>query len=258
MLITKKKFYWVMMYSLIGSLFFSTEVFAGATVSDIQNHWAAKPIQNLADQGVINGYPDGTFKPDQAVTRAELAKMLGKSLGYQPVSGSKYPDIGGHWAAPYMNAMAERKVMNSFNDGNFQPEKAVNRAQLTTFIARILNLAKPEEKFGQDWPESFMDVPKDHWAFRYIELSNKFGLLPPQYKTEFHPDQAVTRGEAAWMIQALKGSKSQKERVSQVRYRKRFNEYSTRIRNDPLMVRWSLRKQFLIPKITLPLRWRIC
>jgi hypothetical protein len=236
MLITKKKFYSMMMISLIGSLFFSAEVFAGATVSDIQNHWAAKPIQNLADQGVINGYPDGTFKPDQAVTRAELAKMLGKSLGFQPVSGSKYPDIGSHWAAPYMNAMAERKVMNSFNNGNFQPEKAVNRAQLTTFIARILNLAKPEEKFGQDWPESFMDVPKDHWAFRYIELSNKFGLLPPQYKTEFHPDQAVTRGEAAWMIQALKGLEVSKGKISQVDTGSGLMNIQRESGNDPLMV----------------------
>jgi hypothetical protein len=236
MLITRKKFYWVMTVSLIGSLFFGAEAFAGTAISDIQDHWAVKPIQNLADQGVIDGYPDGTFKPDQAVTRAELAKMFSKSLGCQQVSGSKYPDIDGHWAAQYMNAMTERKVMNSFNDGNFQPEKAVNRAQLTTFIARILNLAKPEEKFGQDWPESFMDVSKEHWAFRYIELSNKFGLLPPQYKTEFHPDQAVTRGEAAWTIQALKELEVSKGKISQVDAGSGLMNIQSEPGNDPLMV----------------------
>ncbi|NLW48989.1 MAG: S-layer homology domain-containing protein [Firmicutes bacterium] len=236
MFITQKKFNLMLMLSLVISLFFCTQVHASVALSDIQNHWAAKPIQNLADQEVINGYPDGTFKPDQAVTRAELSKMLSKALGYQPVTGSKYPDIGPHWAAPYMNAMAEAKVMNSFNDGNFQPEKAVNRAQLTTFIARVLNLAKPEEKFGQDWPASFVDVSNDHWAFRYIELSNKFGLLPPEYQTEFHPEQAVTRGEAAWMIQAVKGLEVSKGKLSQVDAGSGLMNIQKESGNDPLMV----------------------
>lgn len=224
------------MVSLSLSLVFSVQVQAAATISDIQNHWAAKPIQNLAERGVIDGYPDGTFKPDQAVTRAELAKILGKALNYQPVNGAKFPDTNGHWAESYINALGEQKVMNSFSDGNFQPEKAVNRAQLTTFIARILNLAKPEEKFGEDWSASFVDVPKDHWAFRYIELSNKFGLLPPEYQTQFHPDQAVTRAEAAWMIQALSGLEVSKGKISQIDSGSGLMNIQRESGKDPLMV----------------------
>ncbi len=236
MLIKEKKFYLMLMVSLSISLFFSAQVYAGAAVSDIQNHWAAKPIQNLADREVISGYPDGTFKPDQAVTRAELAKIISKAMDYQPVNGSKFPDIEGHWAASYMNALAEQKVMNSFDDGNFQPERTVNRAQLTTFIARILNLAKPEEKFGQDWSASFIDVPNDHWAFRYIEISNKFGLLPPEYKTQFHPDQSVTRAEAAWMIQALNGLEVSKGKISQIDSGSGLMNIQRGSGKDPLMV----------------------
>lgn len=236
MLITKRKFHLMLMVSLSLSLVFSVQVQAAATISDIQNHWAAKPIQNLAERGVIDGYPDGTFKPDQAVTRAELAKILGKALNYQPVNGTKFPDTNGHWAESYINALGEQKVMNSFSDGNFQPEKAVNRAQLTTFIARILNLAKPEEKFGEDWSASFVDVPKDHWAFRYIELSNKFGLLPPEYQTQFHPDQAVTRAEAAWMIQALSGLEVSKGKISQIDSGSGLMNIQRESGKDPLMV----------------------
>lgn len=236
MLITKRKFHLMLMISLSLSLIFSAQVQAAVTVSDIQNHWAAKPIQSLADREVINGYPDGTFKPDQAVTRAELAKMLGKALNYQPVNGSKFPDTDGHWAEPYMNALGEGKVMNSFSDGNFQPERAVNRAQLTTFIARVLNLAKPEEKFGADWSASFVDVPKDHWAFRYIELSNKFGLLPPEYKAQFHPERSVTRAEAAWVIQALSGLEVSKGKISQVDSGSGLMNIQRESGKDPLMV----------------------
>lgn len=236
MLITKRKFHLMLMVSLSLSLIFSAQVQAAVTVSDIENHWAAKPIQSLADRAVINGYPDGSFKPDQAVTRAELAKMIGKALNYQPVNGAKFPDIDGHWAEPYINALGERKVMHSFNDGDFQPERAVNRAQLTTFIARVLNLAKPEEKFGDDWSASFLDVPTDHWAFRYIELSNKFGLLPPEYKAQFHPDQSVTRAEAAWMIQALSGLEVSKGKISQVDSGSGLMNIQRESGKDPLMV----------------------
>ena len=236
MLITNKRFHLMLMISLSLSLFFSVPVQAVATVTDIQNHWAAQPIQNLAEREVINGYPDGTFKPDQAITRAELAKMLSKALGYQPVAGDKFPDTDGHWAESYMNALGESKVMNSFADGNFQPERTVSRAQLTTFIARILSLAKPEEKFGTDWSGSFVDVPSDHWAFRYIELSNKFELLPPEYKTQFHPDQAVTRAEVAWMIQALSGLEVSKGKISQIDSGSGLMNIQRESGQDPLMV----------------------
>lgn len=236
MLITKRKFHLMLMVSLIGSLLFSAEVQAAATVSDIQNHWAVKPIKTLAEREVINGYPDGTFKPDQAITRAELAKIISKAFNYQPVNNSNLPDTDGHWAATYMNALAGQKVMNSFSDGNFQPEKTVSRAQLATFMARILNLAKPEEKFGQDWSASFVDVPADHWAFRYIEISAKFGLLPSAYQTEFHPDQAVTRAEAAWMIQALSGLEIAKGKISQVDSGSGLVNIQNTSGNDPSIV----------------------
>ncbi len=236
MLITKRKFHLMLMVSLTVSLFFSAEVQAAVTVSDIQNHWAANPIQSLAEREVVNGYPDGTFKPDQAITRAELAKIISKAFNYQPVKDSSIADTDGHWAAAYMNALAGQKVMNSFSDGKFQPEKTVSRAQLTTFMARILNLAKPEEKFGEDWSASFADVPTDHWAFRYIELGNKFGLLPPEYKTQFHPDQAVTRAEAAWMIQAMSGLEVSKGKISQVDSGSGLMNIERESGKDPLMV----------------------
>lgn len=236
MIITKRKFHLMLMISLIGSLFFSAEVQAAAAISDVQNHWAVKPIQALAEREVINGYPDGSFKPNQSITRAELAKIISKALNYQPVNDSSLPDTAGHWAAPYMNALAKQKVMNSFSDGKFQPERTVSRAQLSAFMARILNLAKPEEKFAEDWSASFVDVPTNHWAFRYIELSNKFGLLPPEYKTEFHPDQAVTRAEAAWMIQALGGLEVSKGKISQVDSGSGLVNIQKTSGNDPLMV----------------------
>ena len=61
---------------------FSTGVNAQPALPDIQGNWAEKPIQALIDQGVINGYPDQTFKPDQPITRGEFAKIAAKTFEY--------------------------------------------------------------------------------------------------------------------------------------------------------------------------------
>ena len=201
--------------SLITVLIFSVEVQAQPVLSDIQGHWSETTIKELSEKGVVDGYPDGTFKPNQSITRAEFAKLLSKTLGYPLLTGNNFPDIKNHWASSFINTVAQQKVMNAFADGNFQPEKTLNRAQAATFFSRVLNLAKPEEKYGE-WSGSFKDVPANHWAFRYIEIANKLELLPTDYKTEYHPETSVTRAEAAWMINALKEVDVTKGKVSSV------------------------------------------
>lgn len=202
MLILKKKFWVLFSVSLLLVLVFSIEVQAQPTLSDFQSHWAQKPIQALFDKGVITGYPDGTFKPDQAITRAEFAKLVAKTFNYASPTQNQFKDVSGHWASNFINAAAQQKVMNAFSDGNFKPEQSLSRAQAATMLSRILGLAKPEEKYDE-WPANFSDVSKDHWAFRYIEIANKLELLPASFKSEFHPEQAITRAEAAWLIQGL-------------------------------------------------------
>ncbi len=202
MLIFTKKFWTLFTLSMVFSLVFCVEVQA-QDLTDFKGHWAEKAISTLAEKGVVNGYPDGTFKPDQAITRAEFAKLVSKTFGYTATTQAKFDDVSSeYWASGFINAVSEKKIMNAFSDGNFKPDQTMNRAQVATMISRILNMDKKEENYGE-WAASFTDVPADHWAFRYIEIAKKLQLLPSSYQTQFHPDYAVTRAEAAWMIEAL-------------------------------------------------------
>jgi hypothetical protein len=198
----KKRF--LLMFSLALSILLvsSPQVHAQPVLSDIKGHWAKSTIQTLAQKGVINGYPDGLFRPEQAITRAEFATLVAKIYNYSPSPDNQFSDVTGHWGSPYINAVAGRKVMNAFADGNFKPDKALNRAQIVTMFSRILNLAKPEEKY-EDWKPSFSDVPNNHWAFRYVEIAKMIGILPSSYQTKFQPERLVTRAEAVSMLQAL-------------------------------------------------------
>lgn len=202
MLIFTKKFWTLFTLSMVFSLVFCVEVQA-QDLTDFKGHWAEKAISTLAEKGVVNGYPDGTFKPDQAITRAEFAKLVSKTFGYTATTQAKFDDVSSeYWASGFINAVSEKKIMNAFSDGNFKPDQTMNRAQVATMMSRILNMDKKEENYGE-WAASFTDVPADHWAFRYIEIAKKLQLLPSSYQTQFHPDYAVTRAEAAWMIEAL-------------------------------------------------------
>jgi hypothetical protein len=216
MIITKSKFHLMLLGIIFGSLLLSAEVNAQPVLPDIQGNWAQQPIQKLIDLGVIDGYPEGVFKPDQPITRAEFAKIVAKAFHYDPGSKRLAPDIAGNWAESYINAVGGQKIMNAFADGSFKPGENLNRAQLVTMLSRIVHLGTPQEKYTPEWPASFTDVSTGHWAFRYVEIATKLELLPPDYKNQFQPDKLVTRAEAAWMIRALSQIQVSKGKITQV------------------------------------------
>jgi len=215
MIIFKKSFRVLFLLTLFSSMLFSAKAQAQPVLSDIQGNWAESVIKNLAEKGVINGYPDGAFKPDQNVTRAEFAKLVAKTFGYTATAQTGFPDVREHWAQSYISAAAGQKVMNAFADGAFKPERTVSRAQIATMLSRILHLAKPEEKYPS-WSAGFSDVPSGHWAFRYVEIAAKLELFPSNYKPLFQPDQPVTRAEAAWILKALSEVTVTKGKISHI------------------------------------------
>jgi S-layer homology domain len=215
MFITKQKFYLILLTVFASIIFFSIQVQAQPVLPDINGNWAAKPIQALVGKGVIDGYPDGTFKPDQSITRAEFSKLVAKAFQYQPVNQGYFSDTSNNWAKTFIGSVVHHKVMNAFPDGTFKPQEQLTRAQMATMLTRIIQLGKPEEKYNK-WPASFTDVSTDNWAFQNIEIVNKLGLFPPSYKSEFHPNQLVTRAESAWMIEATNNLAITKGKIASV------------------------------------------
>jgi hypothetical protein len=211
-----KRFFLSLTAALMMMTAFCPVVQAAVSLSDISNHWAEKPIKSLLAKEVVQGYPDGSFKPDQPISRAELAKIVTKTFGYQAAGQTGVTDAAGHWAKKYIKAALGSKVMKTFADGSFRPESRMNRAQLAMTICRVLHLATPEEQFNEAWSTSFSDVPADHWAYRYVEIGNKLGLFPRNYQTSFQPDLAVTRAEASWAIQALSQIAVSKGKISSI------------------------------------------
>lgn len=169
------------------------------TFRDVPNgYWAKYPIEYLATAGVIGGYPDGTFKPEKALSRAELCTLLIKAKGTKiskPTS-SIFPDLpANHWAAPYVAAAVSQKLVLGYPDGTFKPKKSLTRAEAVKIIASFDGLKTPKATVAP-----FPDVPTTHWAAPFIQAAKQAGLLQYLKGKNFEPNKRLSRAEAAEMI----------------------------------------------------------
>ena len=115
-------------------------------VSD--GHWALKYIEACVEAGIINGYGDGTFAPNDTVTRAELAKMIAVALDLDLTdSDSTFIDVAdNNWATVYIEACVNAGIITGYTDGTFLPNNTVTRGEAAAMISRadLASLSKIE------------------------------------------------------------------------------------------------------------------
>lgn len=173
-----------------------------AKLKDIEYCWAEEAITALVDEGIIGGYPDGTFRPENPVTRAEFAKMVARAFAIRPTGEPRFRDIRNNWAKAYITALSESGIVSGYPDGTFKPERHITRAEMATMLVRVVKLGDKMDSLEQPEP-SFGDVGPEHWAFRSIETANTLGILPVHFGVVFEPNVATTRAETAWMVKSL-------------------------------------------------------
>ncbi|WP_085990996.1 S-layer homology domain-containing protein [Oceanobacillus senegalensis] len=98
-----------------------------------------KAVQAAVDAGYLNGYPDGTFGPNDTLTRAQMAKIIAVAFDYTEVNGSYFDDISGNWAKKYINAIAANGISNGTDSGGFEPANNISRAGFSVMLARGMN-----------------------------------------------------------------------------------------------------------------------
>ncbi|MBW4513855.1 MAG: S-layer homology domain-containing protein [Timaviella obliquedivisa GSE-PSE-MK23-08B] len=125
----------------------STSVAAPTTLrfSDTQGYWAQPFIQPLAEQNIVSGYPDGTFRPNQPMGRDEFAAIIRDAFDredeQQLADGSVYKDVPeGYWAAPAIEEAYEMGFVQGYPDGSFRPQQPVTKASAISSLAQNLDL----------------------------------------------------------------------------------------------------------------------
>jgi hypothetical protein len=161
-------------------------------------------IQKLANRTVISGFKDGTFKPEQSVTRAEFAKMLNRALGIQAITSTKsqFKDVQSkNWFHGDVAASVKAGLIKGFADGTFRPNQKITHKEMIVMLNNALNYAGAEK--NQDvtlTPPA--DVPS--WAkAAYKELVAKSMIENEQDVFSFKANKATTRKESALLIYRL-------------------------------------------------------
>ena len=198
-------------------------------LSDLEGHWAQKEVEAAVASGWVDGYPDGSFKPEKSITRAEFTKMLLDAIHLTPDSETvawmkvhakmediwgrptaytpKLYDMSGHWltsqgwldAALYSGMV----VPDDYNGKNFRPEKAIARYEIALMTDRALGLVYPaSQPVEGELPFTDKEEILD-WMKGYVNESVKAGVLKGYPDGSFQPNKTSTRAEAVVMIQRM-------------------------------------------------------
>ncbi len=128
--------------------------------SDVTDRRTSVAVESLRLMGVLDGYDDGTFRPNAPVNRAQFCKMAVYAMGGTDEMGlyntiTVFPDVKpSHWASGYINMVSKKGIISGYPDGRFHPERTVTVGQAVTVLLRLLGYK--DEDIGGIWPASYM------------------------------------------------------------------------------------------------------
>ncbi len=173
-----------------------------ASITDIQNHWAKKSIDYLVNKKILNGYPDGTFKPNNYISREEAVKIIVLALNKEPKQDqkSKFPDVAeGFWAEEYINVAKDENIITGYPDGQFGLGTNLKRGEMAAILVRSFGL-KPTNAQGS---LPFSDVEKGHWAYKDILTLYQQGVVKGYPDGTYGPESTITRAEFATFVERI-------------------------------------------------------
>ena len=145
--------------------------------SDIKDGaWCCRAVATLTNAGVINGYTDGTFRPNAPITRAELATIIAR-FAKLDVNTKTFSDITGHWAQKNIELAVGNGWINGYDDGTFRPNNNITRAETFAMINRVLD--RQTESVSDLLPTSDMNMWSDNmdadaWYYKDVQEATNY------------------------------------------------------------------------------------
>ncbi|MDF2626306.1 MAG: putative S-layer associated protein [Symbiobacteriaceae bacterium] len=171
---------------------------------DMASHWSAPMVSALMAKRIVAGNDQGEFDPEGPLTRAQLAKLLVASEGFQDDAQllarypSRFTDIATwHWANGYVESLAELGVVEGYPNGSFGPEDQLTRAQMAVILVRLAGLSAQAR--GQRFEATGYadDAAIPDWARGFVKVARATGLMSGFEDGAFRPEQPVTRAEGS-------------------------------------------------------------
>ncbi len=164
------------------------------------NAWYTAPIKSIFDRGLTNGFPDGTYRPNDTITRAEAVTMLGRALKLDKSNKNhRFTDVPkDSYAAGYINSAYERGYIKGVSAKSFRPNDPIKRGDMALIIQKAFKLSGTQQT-------GFKDVPKSMYYYDAIQAAYSNNVVKGYKDNTFRPKNPITRAEnAEIMSNALK------------------------------------------------------
>lgn len=191
---------WLLCTQVIIHMMFSFSNLATAkSFSDTESHWAGQKIKQGVDKGWINGYPDGSFQPDRYISRAEMASLFQRAVGFSDhvdvTQQAHFADVATDaWYSGAISAATAAGILKGYEDGSMRPNQPVSRQEAAVMMVRMAQLEANETaaaKFSDSMPA---------WSKGQIGASAAAGWIEGYPDGSFRPDHLLTRAEAVVML----------------------------------------------------------
>lgn len=158
----------------------------------------------LKNEGVLQGYPDGSFKPDQPINRVEALKLIMEitEIKNGQVASAQFSDTENNaWYSGYLNRAVFQEIVAGYPDGTFKPSQTVN---LVEFLKILINSEKFDLSVLNLNQIPYSDAIPGQWYFKYLVFAKKHNLVTVDSQNKILPDQPITRAKAAEIIFRIK------------------------------------------------------
>ena len=178
------------------------------------DYWACDYVLVCVGEGIVQGYPEGDYKPEVTVTRDQMAVYIARALaggeGDVPehAGDPTFPDVPeDHWAFDYVEYAVSQGVVQGYPEGDYRPEVQVTRAQMAVYVARSVVTPTGEAGLVDYTPPdepTFPDVPNTgygeggtdpYWAFKHIEYCAENDIVQGYPEGDYKPEVVVTRDQ---------------------------------------------------------------
>lgn len=186
-------------FCLLLSLISTASALPGAVPGDIKGHWAEGTINEWLDKGMVSGFPDGSFRPDQPVTRAEFITMVNKAFEFTGTAEVTFSDVSStDWFYNEVAKAIKEGYITGYEDGTFKPNNPISRQEAAAILCRVLKI-KPEVK------PAILSLLVDsesisEWAKASVSAAVENHIMAGYQDFTFGPGNAITRAEALFAI----------------------------------------------------------
>ena len=167
-----------------------------SVANDLNGHWCRTEIETFLNKGLVQGYPDGRFRPDATVTRAEFIRMVNSAFGFVREGTKTFTDVNADdWYSADLAAAARTGWFSGMPDGSAMPEATITRQEAAKLLVSML---------GESRPGSFVMFTDGQqvadWARDYVETAGALGIIEGFPDGTFRPARSLTRAETIKML----------------------------------------------------------